>query len=1080
MLYAIYAESVFSPYISFRIAFALALNVAERAPSLACDLVFEGLYVVLEVIPRMLSIPQVRAALLFFAELLERTDRYYFAALVLDVYTVADPGDASASKAIGQLCSRNGDGARAMFHFAEAIRALAAAGQFEEAVFVARLMCARLEQRGLLDDAIGLLCAMLNTTFKIPIVARSVSREAGLDRTLPAVRPKRARARRDTVSARTVAAQTAGVALAGLFAKAGYFALALKLLAELRTVAESALFRLLVEFITAKVHLLSNRFDAFCTILPPVDVRGVQSLASSATALFNARTFDVAFASLKLLARGFLDRGLFSKALFWAEAMVNAVQAAAPREVGRAHFLRGCALAEALWQNAGCTEGIVVTEECDTAMSRVAKSFPQRELSRREILAEALASFEAARASQRRVGGIFLLLQASLAYVALLLQYFLGGDRETIVIGNPQLITQPAVGNLRRSLTSEVRITEDSAPTHIGDVLSAIEKTAAMAMHPTMIIASQVAFARLHLQTQKMTAAKTKIDFALQNLDRYFMCAGQFIARDLSLGKLKGFKHLLLDLCDAVLRMDAEFINERLVIFDMLASIETLYANSLRLVVEDNSDPVEAGYRLRSTTVAALASDRTPDLFPVLSQIGFFDRRSAQGIGSDDTISKLLGLIRANIRCSEQQSLEETTLTNMNRGLCQRIRNCADAYRTSHPGQSAGELSWNAISMAAPMAANTVFVQRMIDSIVVYVPRTGQIRRLSLSMPPAPLKFSVYAARNEVIVSLKASLFSTDFSALIAMFLMTDKKLKHSNFSPTAAREICEAAKTALFGDIGNDVPRRPTTPDDGSYGERASFFTRQRKGQLVSIEASFTPIIIAASATLRGLPYELMFPEHLVLRCVRFRHLLLPCPPEMPPPKPAVFRWHGEPTRLMDIAIRRSFEEIYRVVHAYSPSPQMKLFVDELERSLPFPMALFSSNADTLKYTARYPFCTVFNISTKWSPNADCGLFVFSYSDLSEMSAIVDRSIRSCPLSFFMFIPCQFVREAFTLMIDIFERQVARQQSKRDCDVKVSKRAYDFVTLLQGTIQATLGCPIPLIAPLPSPSDIVSWKNPP
>jgi hypothetical protein len=196
---------------------------------------------------------------------------------------------------------------------------------------------------------------------------------------------------------------------------------------------------------------------------------------------------------------------------------------------------------------------------------------------------------------------------------------------------------------------------------------------------------------------------------------------------------------------------------------------------------------------------------------------------------------------------------------------------------------------------------------------------------------------------------------------------------------------------------------------------------------------------------------------------------MLLRPPAAMPPPKPAVFRWQTEPARMTDIAIRRSLEEINRVIQAYSPYPQILNFVDGLERLLPFPMALFSSNADSGKCTAKYPFCTVHAVSTKWVPKVDGGLFVMSYSDVSEVSGITEQVILECPFSFFLFIPCQFVREAFALMIDIFERQAARQLSKRPCDVAVATRAYDFVTLLQGTLTASLGCPVPLVAPLPS-----------
>jgi hypothetical protein len=406
-------------------------------------------------------------------------------------------------------------------------------------------------------------------------------------------------------------------------------------------------------------------------------------------------------------------------------------------------------------------------------------------------------------------------------------------------------------------------------------------------------------------------------------------------------------------------------------------------------------------------------------------------------------------------------------MTNQNRALCRRIENFANAYRTANTTVATDD-SWQAAVNAIPMLINTFFVQRLFDSIICYAPRTGVLRRVSLVMPLHPTKFTVNAGRSEITFSMKASLFSPEFSALVALFLMTDKKLKHPNYSAQAALEICNTARVVLFGELGSDVPVRQTVLDNGDFGER-TFFGRQIKGQLVSVQTSFTPIIIAASATLRALPYELMFPNQLVLRCFSFERILLHPPAIAPPPKPAIFRWQAEPARMTDVAIRRSLEEINRVIQAYSPSPQTLNFVEGLERLLPFPMALFSSNADSTKYTSKYPFCTVLTVSARWLPKLDFGLFVMSYSDLSEVSGITERVILDCPFSFFLFIPCQFVREAFAMMRDIFERQASRQHSKRQCDIDIVTRSYDFVTLLQSTLMASLGCPIPVIAPLPS-----------
>jgi hypothetical protein len=1061
MLFAMYSETAFSPYVAFRIAFALALNVADRDPALACDLLFEGLRVLLEVFPRMARLPWVGATLLLFAELLERTDRYFYAALAVDAYS-AVATDTSASKAIGQLCARNRDGARAMFHFAAAVQGLTDAGNFEEALFVARVMCAKYDERGLLDDAIGLLCGMLNRTFRLPIVVRILPAGEPGDRTLPPVRPKREWLR--APDPRSVSAQSAGLALANLLAKRNYFRLAAGVLSDMRAVAESQCFKVLIEFVSAKLHLRANRFEMFRTTLPQIGA--VRSLASARMALFNPRTFDTAFASLKLLARGYLERGIFAKALFWAEAMIGAVQASAASELSKGHFLRGCALLEAVRQNAGVVEGIVVFEEPDQVMSRFAIPTPGRTFSRRELIAEALASFETTRAAQRRVGGVFLFIQASIAYVDALLYYFLDCGATSIVIGDPALITVPSVSGQRRSGNPPLTVTAETVTKMLRDLLGKIETMCRVVMHPLVIIAYQVHAARFQVLAHDVAAAKAKLNDAFSNLERYFMCSGQLVAKDLSLGRLNDLRVILLNLCHAIFHFDKEFINPRLGVFDMLASVETQYANALRLVVEDNLSPIDGSSRVRLPSVKALANEKYPTVSALLAHMTNTRQRDSDATGNDETIGCLLNVIRANIRSSEQQNIEEGALTNMNRALCRQIENVAHDYRRANP-QFAVTVDYGTAVRANPMLENAVFVQRLLDSIIVYVPRSGIIRRVSLEVRPRESGFTVATSKTDLRFETNASLFSSDFSSLVALFLMSDKKLKHPTFNSSSAIKVCQAARETLFGDIASDFPPRPTTPDDGDFGER-TVFGRQQKGHLISLQTSLAPIIIVASSALRALPYELMWPQHLVLRCLSFQRLMLPPPPRpIRPPKATVLRWAADAGHLMDMAIRRSVEEVHRLLRGYSPYPPFLPFVNDMERSLPFPFALFSSNSESSKYTILYPFCTVVNVTARSSPQVNSDLVILSYSDLSEVSALVERLILDHPFCFFLFIPCQFVREAFKIMTAIFERQERRAQSSRPCDVDVSTRAYDFVTLLQSTLSASLGCAIPLIAPL-------------
>jgi hypothetical protein len=91
-------------------------------------------------------------------------------------------------------------------------------------------------------------------------------------------------------------------------------------------------------------------------------------------------------------------------------------------------------------------------------------------------------------------------------------------------------------------------------------------------------------------------------------------------------------------------------------------------------------------------------------------------------------------------------------------------------------------------------------------------------------------------------------------------------------------------------------------------------------------------------------------------------------------------------------------------------------------------------------------------------------------------MPLMLEKMMGDYPFAFYMFIPAQFVREAFREMVLIFERQEKRIQycamdSPREStegrlNMGVSAVPFNFVTLVQGTLMATLGCPIPVIAP--------------
>jgi hypothetical protein len=220
------------------------------------------------------------------------------------------------------------------------------------------------------------------------------------------------------------------------------------------------------------------------------------------------------------------------------------------------------------------------------------------------------------------------------------------------------------------------------------------------------------------------------------------------------------------------------------------------------------------------------------------------------------------------------------------------------------------------------------------------------------------------------------------------------------------------------------------------------------------------------------------MFPNQLVLRGASYSQLLLRPPVKLAFPKMSVLRWKGDAGHLMESALKRSCEEVGRFLIGCGGSVAAVVpYVEESERVIPFPFPLFSSNLENEYYAQKFPFCEFLDISPGQIPAKSSALWVFTWSDLSEMPAIIERMIFEQPFAFYMFIPAQFVRDAFREMISIFERQAKRieyVQSGRNTDSPTELLHYvltaipfDFVTVLHATLIHLLNCPIGLIAPI-------------
>jgi hypothetical protein len=228
----------------------------------------------------------------------------------------------------------------------------------------------------------------------------------------------------------------------------------------------------------------------------------------------------------------------------------------------------------------------------------------------------------------------------------------------------------------------------------------------------------------------------------------------------------------------------------------------------------------------------------------------------------------------------------------------------------------------------------------------------------------------------------------------------------------------------------------------------------------------------------LRALPFELFFPNVLVVRALSFVQLTLRPKTKHRDPKFTVCRQRGDSEILVRVAMRRSQACIQQFLQGCGAGEMILPSVSPPGQHFSIPFPLFSSKVQTSAYRGKYSFCEFFDLIPGKDLSVPTAIHMFTYSDLCEMSAMIHEMIITYPSSCFMFIPAAFVRDAFALLVPIMARhqQMVKwvQQnntSSPDATLKLQRALlqvpYNFVTILQGTLMEILGCPIALICPL-------------
>ena len=1077
-LYHMYSKNSLPPYISFRTAFALAVNLSDTIPdmtSLALSILFEALYGLIDAIPKMTLLECVRNSFLLFGEMLDRLDRYYYSAYAFDAYFLFNP-DFSTSSNIAQICQHKGDMVRAVFHLNQTMKLYISTNKADEALYISQVISQIYNDYGMYYDSLSLLTYLLHKPYQISIGRRIEKVTPKRTKTLPPVR--RTNTKKPEFDPKPSGTNTllCGISLADLLIKCQYFKISKSVLDKLHESTDNKLYLRLIDFIIIKRHLRKNNFSKFTNAIPQLTVRTRKNSSGSRLSLLSASTFDTDISTIKLLMTACLTRHLFSKAIFWAEIIIATQTKTALKDIGHAHMCRGEALLNYanLINIQNCPLSVHVP--LDSLMLSVGKYKDSHVFhTKTELLAEAAASFKCSRICYGKLGCTRRLIMGTVFYALSVLHNYsideilnVGsnktpknddsssdifddksddtqikiekknefstkgskGDKNKIkkskfvnnknearadlVIKNPSLEVTPVSGISIPSAATfdKYTINRSNVEEHLSYYSNLIETLSNRAMNPIYIILGEVVISKYNLLQKKVDQSQTRFELAYSNFKKLFTCGGYVIYPDLSNGSysnfavqtLNKFYIILENMCHLLLQYkDTSFINKYLLVFDWFNDVSCLLNSVIRTQPKENSHPINSTINVSRDSLESISSPKFPEFMPTikLSRIDINEDTSF----SDDTISHCLVSINANIKLYESQKIQEDEMHEKNRALCKQIESIADKIRQKNQRLIPPETEYSNIKKISPSVSHSIFIHKLFDEIYIYIPESGQKKCIPLSSSKS-VAFNVSAktkAGNDFQFSSSSGIFPSALFEYLSQLLLMDRSNKKLSVQKNAAKNIEISLKKTLFNGVNIDLHPWEKVPDKGNLNSSSSsaLTGNPGKGALVTIKTSSKPLIFTTSNDLRFIPFEIIFPQQLVIRCWNFSQLMTPIKApfrtkfssvrknediissdnntqlelnESKPPaaitknsgsgfvQPIVLRRRGD----FEASSLRSIDLLsYSIVSsggAFPISPQMVIGED---RSIHYMFPAFLSNKEPTYYSQKYPFCKFIDLKT-------------------------------------------------------------------------------------------------------------------
>lgn len=614
-IFYIYTKQSFPPYISFRAAFVISILISDKDPTLACNFMYEAVFLLLHYYPQLNYSTFVQSAFFELGCLFNSTNRYYFCCMSMDnAITLCQNNHALAGKA-ASIALKNIDHVRAVFYYLSAIKLFISSQQKEEFLYTTQLVVTIYIEHNLINEAIQLTSYILKVHDKL-----------------------------DSINSVNIAA-----ILCRLYCSKCHFENALSIANSIDTKNPSI--SKIATKLKAQIFISQNKFkDFYETIKPNL------TLPNDVLPALNV-TKEVLLPTIKALAKASVSKVDFISALFWSEIGCHiSSHISAYKATPSFFYLRSYILYFIYYKM--FDYNVHFMNSClDQVALNFGKFTNENSISKTDILKEALSSLTIAINLYERGGNVAKSLYAKSIYLQLICSHFLlyrkaqsanesfnamypiSKNDLPLLIKKPVFFTSCKVATLNQK-TRDIDETEIKSADQFTQTVRSLQNIANSYYDPFYISFVQSISSVLFFLQNDLKSAEITFDLALGNLRNFFFKGTRFIVSNCKIWITFRLVYFIRFLLNFLYEFPGEFIKDRLYLFDMTNDISLLLNYQKNTTLAN----VKSKNELKIEFTASICNALDDSLWPKFSEI-------------PDTNEQILSI-------NEQKNKDETSLSD--------------------------------------------------------------------------------------------------------------------------------------------------------------------------------------------------------------------------------------------------------------------------------------------------------------------------------------------------------------------------------------------------------------------------------